>query len=170
MNKKQLRAVLGFAMKDDDVRKSMCGIFVDFDNRIVVATDTCAMIIHRNVENLNGTGSVIIPREAVEAALKKKFVGDVYITPTEINYMPYKPVDMKYPDYARAMPRAIDDEIKFGLFRSWYMKQLEAAEAAFGSMDFASWGIGGSLYARARNDNSVEVLIMSLRVGRITSL
>lgn len=167
MDKKQLKAILAFAMKADDVRKQMCGIFVDFDNRIVVATDRSAMIIHRNVANLNGTGSVIIPRESVEVALKKKFVGDVYITPTEINYLPFTPVDMKYPDYVRAMPKAIDDELKLGRFRSWYMKQLETAESAFdGSLDFASWG-RGHLYAR---NESIEVLIMPVGVGRITSL
>ena len=86
MNKKQLKAILAFAGKND-IRFYINAILVDFDNRVVVATDGSMLVIHRDVENLTGEGSVIIPRFAVEMALKKGFVGDVYITPTTINFL-----------------------------------------------------------------------------------
>lgn len=155
MNKKQLKAILAFAAKED-VRDSLNGILVDFDNRLVVASDGAMIVVHRDVENLTGEGSVIIPRFSVEMALKKGFFGDVYITPTTINYLPFAPVASKYPDYKRVIPTSFDDEFKLGMFKSSRVKCVEDLQSAFGEIRFASHG-SGDLYGTG---SGVKLVVM----------
>ena len=159
MNKKQLKAILNFAAKED-VRYYLNGILVDFDNRLVVASDGAMIVVHSGVENLHGEGSVIIPRFAVETALKKGFFGDCHITPTTINYLPFTPINAKYPDYQRVIPTSFDDEFKLGMFKSSRVKCVEDLQNAFAGIRFASHE-RGNLYGKG---SGVELVVMRLRV------
>lgn len=155
MNKKQLKAILAFAAKED-VRYYLNGILVDFDNRLVVASDGGMIVVHSGVENLHGEGSVIIPRFAVEMALKKGFFGGCLITPTEINGIPFAPINETYPDYRRVIPTSFDDEFKLGMLTSSRVKCVEDLQSAFGEIRFASHGRGNP-YGKGY---SVELVVM----------
>lgn len=119
MNNVQLKAVLSCAAKND-IRYYLNGIFVDFDKKVVVATNGHQLVIVKNVANLDGTGAVIIPRDVVGLAVKNG--SSVCISNTEINGIPFKPINGKYVDYERVIPTAFNEERKFGIFRSEYMK------------------------------------------------
>lgn len=98
VKKSYLQAVLLAAGKKD-IRFYLNGVHIN--DRHLVGTDG-----HRMHVVVHGGdwphGSVTIPREAVELALKSK-VDLIDVTPTEIGAVRYKPVDGTYPDYTRVM-------------------------------------------------------------------
>lgn len=136
MNKRQLKAILS-AIPKNNVRYFLNGLFVDFDKNEVAATDGHILVVVKDVKGLEGSGSVIIPRDTVELAAKTKTKNPIHITNTKVSVddfsFEFKPVEGKYPNYSTVIPP--DENIKnpghFGFYRSEYIKVLEDLELAF---------------------------------------
>lgn len=136
MNKRQLKAILS-AIPKNNVRYFLNGLFVDFDKKEVAATNGHILVVVKDVKGLEGSGSVIIPRDTVELVAKTKTKNPIHITNTKVLVddfsFEFKPVEGKYPDYSTVIPP--DEDIKnpghFGFYRSEYIKVLEELENAF---------------------------------------
>lgn len=96
----QLRAVLLAAAKKD-VRFYLNGVLVNSHH--IVATDGHRMHIAAHGQEGWDHGPVIIPREAVELAVKSKATM-LQVTPSQIGNVAFSPVDGTYPDYLRVIP------------------------------------------------------------------
>ena len=136
MNKRQLKAILS-AIPKNNVRYFLNGLFVDFDKNEVAATDGHILVVVKDVKGLEGSGSVIIPRDTVELAAKTKTKNPIQITNNKVSVddfsFEFKPVEGKYPDYSTVIPP--DEDAKnpghFGFYRSEYIKILEELENVF---------------------------------------
>lgn len=136
MNKTQIKAILQ-AVAKNNVRYFLNGLHVDFDKKELIATDGHAIVIVENVQGLEGTGRVIIPRNIVELVSKIKTSHELKITPTHIGYvserpLPFNPIESGYKlDYWKVVPSGNAASERFGFYRSEYIKLLENVEAAF---------------------------------------
>lgn len=136
MNKTQLKAILP-AIAKNNVRYFLNGLHVDFDKREIAATNGHVIVIVENVQGLEGTGRVIIPRNIVELAAKVKTNSELRITPTHIGYvserpLPFNHIESGYKlDYWKVVPSGNAASEIFGFYKSEYIKLLENVEAAF---------------------------------------
>lgn len=86
---------------------------------------------------LNGTGSVLIPRNVVEQVAKTKTRNTIRFSNTEISVddfsFPFTPLQRTYPDYSKLIPP--NEDLKkpgqFGFYSSKCIKVIEEIEAAF---------------------------------------
>lgn len=69
MNKRQLKVLLSVMPRNDIPYKLNC-LFVDFDKTEIVACNAFMIIAVKCEHGLNGTGSVLIPRNVVEQVAK----------------------------------------------------------------------------------------------------
>jgi DNA polymerase-3 subunit beta len=100
-----LKALLLIAAKKD-LRYYLNGIYVDHLKRLAIATDGCSMLVVKLEPDDLVSASVIISREAVENAVKIKN-GQLVIEEDgriKLGCMESKPVDGKYPNWARVVP------------------------------------------------------------------
>lgn len=129
MNKRQLKVLLSVMPKNDIPYKLNC-LFVDFDKSEVVACNGFMI-------GLNGTGSVLIPRNVVEQVAKTKTKNTIIFSNTEISVddfsFPFTPLQGTYPDYSKVIPP--NEDLKkpgqFGFYQSKCIKVIEELEAAF---------------------------------------
>lgn len=136
MNKRQLKVILSVIPKNN-VRYFLNGLYVDFDKNEVAATNGHILVVVKDVKGLNGSGSIIIPRDAVELVAKTKTKNLIQIMNTKVSVddfsFEFKPVEGKYPDYSTVIPP--DEDVKnpghFDFYRSEYIKVLEDLELAF---------------------------------------
>lgn len=136
MNKTQLKAILPVIAKNN-VRDLLNGLHVDFEKREIAATNGHAIVIVENVQGLEGTGHVIIPRNIVEQVSKMKTSHELRITPTQIGYteeylLTFNPIESSHKlDYWKVVPSDKAQSYCFGFYRSEYIKLLENVEEAF---------------------------------------
>lgn len=136
MNKRQLKVLLSAIPKNDIHYKLNC-LFVDFDKSEVVACNAFMIIAVKCAHGLNGTGSVLIPRNVVEQAVKTKTRNTIRFSNTEISVddfsFPFAPLQRTYPDYSKVIPP--NEDLKkpgqFGFYQSKCIKVIEGLEAAF---------------------------------------
>lgn len=132
MNKRQLKVLLSAIPKNDIPYKLNC-LFVDFDKSEVVACNAFMICAH----GLNGTGSVLIPRNVVEQVAKTKTRNTIRFSNTEISVddfsFPFTPLQGTYPDYSKVIPpnESLKKPGQFGFYQSKYIKIIEELEAAF---------------------------------------
>lgn len=132
MNKTKLKAIL-------PAIDFLNGLHVDFDKREIAATDGHVIVIVENVQGLEGTGRVIIPRNVVEQASKIKTNSELRITPTQIGYADkdfpsflFNPIESSYKlDYWKVVPSENTASNRFGFYSSENIKLFESIEAAF---------------------------------------
>lgn len=138
MNKTKLKAILP-AIARKNVRYFLNGLHVDFDKREIAATNGHVIVIVENVQGLDGSGRVIIPRNIVKLAAKVKTNSELRITPTQIGYADkdfpsflFNPIESSYKlDYWNVVPSGNAASERFGFYKSEYIKLLEDIEAAF---------------------------------------
>lgn len=136
MNKRQLKVLLSAMPKNDIPYKLNC-LFVDFDKSEVVACNAFMIIAVKCAHGLNGTGSVLIPRNVVEQVAKTKTRNTIRFSNTEISVddfsFPFTPLQGTYPDYSKVIPP--NEDLKkpgqFGFYQSKCIKVIEELEAAF---------------------------------------
>lgn len=136
MNKRQLKVLLSVMPKNDIPYKLNC-LFVDFDKSEVVACNGFMIIAVKCAHGLNGTGSVLIPRNVVEQVAKTKTKNTIRFSNAEISgddfSFPFTPLQGTYPDYSKVIPP--NEDLKkpgqFGFYQSKYIKVIEELEAAF---------------------------------------
>jgi DNA polymerase III sliding clamp (beta) subunit (PCNA family) len=152
----ELQAV-SYAMAKGDIRYYLNGMLLETDgagNHRLVATDGHRVhIVDNGLTKAEKTH--IIPREAVEQALKIKlsFVAFEALSETEgilkhaAGGIQFKFVEAKYPDYRRVLPEALD-EIKAGKYDIDFLSDaLKAMQAYRGGkkgvmLDFVQQGEG----------------------------
>lgn len=135
MNKRQLKAILS-AIPKNNVRYFLNGLFVDFDKNEVAATDGHILVVVKDVKGLEGSGSVIIPRDTVELVAKTKTKNPIQITNSKVSVddfsFEFNPVEGKYPDYSTVIsPDENKKPGKFGFYQSKHIKVLEELGEAF---------------------------------------
>lgn len=136
MNKTQLKSILP-AIAKNNVRYFLNGLHVNFDKKELVATDGHVIVIVENVQGLDGSGRVIIPRNIVELVSKIKTSHELRITPTHIGYvserpLPFNPIESSFNlNYWNVVPSGNAASERFGFYKSEYIKLLEDIEAAF---------------------------------------
>lgn len=109
--KELLKAALMCAATDKTHkgRPMLNGVYVEqaAGGAWIVATDGSVVFAawHATTEVL-GALDVIIPRAALEAALKLDKAQDLDVTPTHLGALAYSPLDMTFPPWRRVLPGA----------------------------------------------------------------
>lgn len=133
MKGKHLRSLLKVIPKNN-IRNFLNGLYVNFNDRKIAATNGHILVLLENFEELNidGTGEVIIPRNVIEAATSVCDPNaNVYITNTELSIgdltIKYKPINGKYPDFRVVFPKKETsyENSRFCWFQSEYVKIVE---------------------------------------------
>lgn len=116
VSKRQIMALLKTAAKSD-VRYYLNGVFVDFDDGVMVSTDGHFMLVFRP-ETMSGKGTFIIPRDLLESIIKVVGNGrisydaniEIICDSKRINIsasgaeMSGETIDGKFPAYDRVVP------------------------------------------------------------------
>jgi DNA polymerase-3 subunit beta len=117
-----------------DIRYYLCGILVEWNATTtrIVATDGHKMGIYNLPDQNNATsGSVIIPLEAL-AGLKGDVIIGANTLTTSDSIKTFAPIDAKYPDYRRVIPRDKANGIA-GQFNVDYMAQFQKVAKMLGN-------------------------------------
>jgi DNA polymerase-3 subunit beta len=180
IQKNALKAVSRFASKDD-IRYYLVGVYVEAtetETRLV-ATDGHTLLVHRSIAANTHRWSGIIPLDTVNAILKHKTASkkvDFSIelsecggTEARIDYAGqafiFKPVDGKFPDYTRVIPREISGEA--ACYQPEYLQRVYDAAVDLGAVThkigrFAMGYNGNSGTVCAINDDCLAI-VMPLR-------
>lgn len=165
----QLRAVLLAAAKKD-VRNYLNGVLVN--SRHIVATDGHRMHIAVHGQDWQH-GDVIIPREAVELAVKSK-AHALQVTAAQIGNVAFSPVCGKFPDYMRVIPQggvADVGPLEFAVNPDYLRDACKAIELATGTALANLCMVGGAL---TWGNGVFQAVIVPLRgtqkTGPLTSL
>ncbi len=133
MKGKHLRSLLKVIPKNN-IRYFLNGLYVNFNDRKIAATNDHILVLLENLEELNidGTGEVIIPRNVIEAATSVCDPNaNVYITNTELSIgdltIKYKTINGKYPDFRVVFPKKETsyENSRFCWFQSEYAEYIE---------------------------------------------
>ena len=130
----------------------------------MAATDGAVLIEVKDC-SVEGTGQVIIPRDAVEFACKGQRKGQVKITPSSIGPVSYEPVDGKFPNYGRIFPAKPDEKPTFGFYTSENIKRLEDAIKAFGAARYDTGTNPSAQHILFVHNNKMRVIVMPFRVN-----
>lgn len=114
----QLAAVLIFAASQD-IRYYLNGVRVEAGPREtrLIATDGAMMAVFRSDPSITESVAFTIPRFTVESALKTKadfHIIDIERSGYKLDEHSFAPVDGKFPEYLRVIPRAVSGEASTG--------------------------------------------------------
>lgn len=157
IQKNALKAVSRFASKDDS-RYYLIGVYVEAtetETRLV-ATDGHTLLAHRSAAENTHCWSGIIPLDTVTAILKHKPADKRKVYPIElsecggtegrIDYAGqafiFKPVDGKFPDYTRVLPRQISGEP--ACYQPEYLQRVNdaACDLGFSKLKIGCFAMG----------------------------
>lgn len=156
INKSALKAVSRFAAKSD-IRYYLVGVYVEASETEtrLVATDGHTMLVHRMKAENTHAWTGIIPLDTVAAILKHKtaskridFPIELHATANEteqrIDYAGqafiFKPVDGKFPDYRRVIPKDITGEA--ACYQPEYLQRVQDAAVDLGNTKTAGFAMG----------------------------
>jgi DNA polymerase III subunit beta len=157
INKAALKAVSRFAAKSD-IRYYLVGVYVEASETEtrLVATDGHTMLVHRMKAENTHTWAGIIPLDTVAAILKHKStyekkgnhlpieLSECGGTEGRIDYAGqafiFKPVDGKFPDYRRVIPKDITGEP--ACYQPKYLQRVQDAAVDLGNTKTAGFAMG----------------------------
>lgn len=122
INSNYIKAALLFAAPDD-TRHYLNGVCFDFSKKTaaMVATNGHIMIAHSLGSDHGRDGEIRVPRDALDAAVKTKAPEiDVDFDTRTINGVEFKPIDGRFPDWRRFIPRKPCSGIS-GQFDAYYV-------------------------------------------------
>lgn len=163
-----LKAMLGFAAKKD-VRYWLNALCLDFGPRYTALVGTTGSILAAykldDSRNDPALGRVILPRDAIETALKAAGkASEITITNTHIGLVPYTPVDARYPDWQAVIPMNVDDEALPAQINPDLLVPFQKAAKLLGDTKWANvhlWHNGPerALLVSLKDENFVGVLM-----------
>lgn len=178
ISKTALKAVSRFAAKSD-IRYYLVGVLVEAtatETRLV-ATDGHTMLIHRTPAENSHAWTGIVPLDTVAAILKHKTASKKVDFPIELSECSgsegridysgqafiFKPVDGKFPDYRRVIPKEITGEP--ACYQPEYLQRVQDAAADLGNGKTAGFGIGynGNSGAVCHINDDCLAIVMPLR-------
>jgi DNA polymerase-3 subunit beta len=180
INKSALKAVSRFAAKSD-IRYYLVGVYVEANETEtrLIATDGHAMLVHRMFAENTHAWAGIIPLDTVTAILKHKTASKKVDFPIElsecgdtegrIDYAGqafiFKPVDGKFPDYRRVIPKDITGEA--ACYQPEYLQRVYDAAVDLGAVDhkIGRFGMGynGNSSAVCPINDDCLAIVMPLR-------
>ncbi len=175
-----LRAALTHAAQKD-VRYYLNGVLLDTDAGKIVSTDGHRMlIITDSCLRAEYGRSVIIPRDAIAAALKLAGKACDFVTVTESAIqldsgasVAYTPIDARYPDWRQVMPRGerIGDQAPATYAPEYIADAIAAVNVARGRAP-SKWAGKVAVYQRGNDaaivsdgENGVIALVMPQRTN-----
>ena len=186
IQKAALKAASRFAAKRD-VRYYMIGVYVQAtatETRLI-ATDGHTMLIHRSKTENTHAWDGIIPLDTVTAILKHKSPyekRDTYLpvelsecggTEARIDHAGhafiFKPVDGKFPDYARVIPKTVSGEA--ACYQTDYLQRVNDAAIDLGNAKQAGFAMGynGPGAALCHINDDCLAVVMPLRQDMVPS-
>ena len=134
---KQIKALLK-AIPKYNFRYYLNGLYVNFDLKEIAVTNGHILVLLENLEELDGTGEVIIPRKVIEAATSVcDLKAPVKITNSEFSIgdltIRYQPIEYKYPDIRQVFPKEeiSYNDSRFCWFQSEYVRIVEKISKEF---------------------------------------
>ena len=171
MNSNILHAMATLAAKKD-IRYYLCGILVEWNPTTtrIVATDGHKMGIYNLPDQNNATsGSVIIPIEALTGLKGDVIIGANTLT-TSDSVKTFTPIEAKYPDYARVVPKEKASGIA-GNFNVDYMAQFQKVAKMLGKKSDSAvfYHNGANEAAKVAVTSTINFLgvIMPMRVDLV---
>lgn len=131
MNKAMLKVFSKVISFVPSVRKSICGMLVDFEEKFFVVTDGKILIAIKD-ENLSGVGKVVVPQEAIDSVVKLAGKNTpIKFTERTISAgsgeVEYTPMNVTYPDWKKVIPADVDENEcgQFGFYHSKHLSIME---------------------------------------------
>ena len=180
VSKIALKAVSRFAAKSD-IRYYLVGVLIEAtttETRLV-ATDGHTMLIHRTPAENTHCWTGIVPLDTVQAILKHKSpyekkgnhlpieLSECSGSEGRIDYAGqtfiFRPVDGKFPDYRRVIPKEITGEP--ACYQPEFLQRVQDAAADLGNGKTAGFGMGynGNSGAVCHINDDCLAVIMPLR-------
>jgi len=184
INKAALKAVSRFAAKSD-IRYYLVGVYVEANETEtrLVATDGHTMLVHRAPAENTHAWAGIIPLDTVTAILKHKTASKKVDFPIELSECSdtegridyagqafiFKPVDGKFPDYRRVIPKDITGEA--ACYQPEFLQRVCDAAVDLGNAKTANFGMGynGNSGAVCSINPDCLAVIMPLRQDMLSA-